>query len=285
MYQNSRKTSKNNKTITYYDGDKNKYYDILSYAKALVENEEECYIRDFSIKLFGDSKKAEKLSSKVISLLFEYGEDFFQDKENVLEECGVVRTPTYIRMKGSAILYIGNQKIDLSLMKGDIALSTITLKELTNVEILGKRVVTVENATSFYDYDKDKIDELSATKKDFVIYLGGFHNRTKRQFLRFLYEHNPEKEYRHFGDIDVGGFYILEHLKEKTGIDFCPLNMDIKTLNDYSLYHKPLTENDKRRLQILIQRIKVSEKPNDDILSVLEYMLKNNCKLEQEAIG
>lgn len=62
-----------------------------------MENEEEIYVRDFSVRLFRDSKRVEKLASKAKALLFQYSGDAFVEKENMLEECGVVNTPTLKR--------------------------------------------------------------------------------------------------------------------------------------------------------------------------------------------
>ena len=108
------------------------------------------------------------------------------------------------------------------------------------------RVVTIENLTSFHEYIPDG---------DFVVYLGGFHNKVKREFLCFLFEQNPEKEYRHFGDIDAGGFYILEHLKRKTGIPFLSLYMDTKILQIYRESTMPLTTGDRKRLHALYDEL------------------------------
>ncbi|MBR1383113.1 MAG: DUF2399 domain-containing protein, partial [Ruminococcus sp.] len=107
------------------------------------------------------------------------------------------------------------------------------------------------------------------------IYLGGYHNTHRRNFIMQLFHDNPETEFFHFGDIDAGGFYILLHLREKTGVPFRPYHMDISTLQKYSAYAKPLTENDKKRLERL----------SDTVFSdTIKFMLENNCKLEQEAI-
>lgn len=69
-------------------------------------------------------------------------------------------------MKGNGSIRIGRkrkngsdwQEIDLSLMEGDIALSTESVKSLKAVAVMGKRVVTVENLTSFHDYSAEDID-------------------------------------------------------------------------------------------------------------------------------
>ena len=90
-----------------------------------------------------------------------------------------------------------------------------------------------------------------------------------------IYELNPDKLYYHYGDIDAGGFNILQDLREKTGISFNPLNMDVDTLKKYNNYSKKLTENDRVRLKNLL---------GGEFDPVIRYMLDNDCKLEQEAI-
>ena len=87
---------------------------------------------------------------------------------------------------------------------------------------------------------------------------------------------NPELAFKHFGDIDAGGFLIMNHLKEKTGISFVPVCMDIETLvRCYDKTH-PLTIEDVKRLERL--------KDDECFKGVVEYMLANNVKLEQENV-
>ena len=251
-----RERIKNNKNVEFYEHDENDYRDLLKLTAAALTNEQEVFIRTLSIRLFADSKRLESLAPRMEALLFRYGE--YEEKESVLEECGIVRTPTYVMIKGNARIYLGAQKIDLSEIEGDLALSTATIKGLKWVEVLGGRVVTIENLTSFHEY---------ISGEDFVVYLGGFHNKVKREFLRFLYEQNPKKEYRHFGDIDAGGFYILEHLKRKTGIPFRSLFMDTKVLQTHGGSTVPLTPNDRKRLQTLydeLQQKAAEGKPMED---------------------
>lgn len=266
-----------NRNVEYYSHDLEEYRALLTAAEAVLRNREEIFIRNFSMQVFHDSKRMERLAGKLSSLLYQYGE--FQEKEAVLEECGIVHTPTYVMLKGNVKLTLGSQTMDMSLLKGDIALSTESLKGLRDIAVLGERVVTVENLTSFHDYPEGE---------DCVVYLGGFHNQVKRNFLLYLYERNREKEYRHFGDIDAGGFYILEHLKRKTGIRFRSIYMDIETLQMYREDRKPLTGNDRKRLAQLKQELEGGRRQGvdgEDYRDVIDYMLEHNCKLEQEAIS
>lgn len=272
-----------NLNVEYYNHDPEEYRELLLAVKAVLENQEEIFIRNFSMQLFHDSKRMEQLKHKAEALLYQYGA--YQERGFVLEECGIVHTPTYVMMKGNGSIRIGRkgktgadgQVIDLSLIEGDIALSTQSLKSLKAVTVIGKRVVTVENLTSFHDY---------SAEDDFVVYLGGFHNKVKRDFLLYLYQQNPGKEYRHFGDIDAGGFYILEHLKKETGIPFRSLYMDRKTLQRYHGDRKPLTENDRKRLLRLKEELteRMQHEETEDYRDVISYMLDENCKVEQEAV-
>ena len=254
---------KENKTVQFFDGNLSEYKDILLAAKAVLENQNEIFIREFSVKLFNNSKRLESIESSVRSLLYNYGE--YDDKETVLEEHNIIKTPTYVMLKGKGILNLG-QKIDLERIGGDIGLSTQSLRGLVSVELNGSSVITIENLTSFHKYQPNN---------ELVIYLGGFHNSVKRDFIKLVYKCNPRAKFKHFGDIDAGGFYILEHLKNKTGIDFEPFDMDIETLQKNKPHWIKLTANDRKRLLNLAEKF-------SDCKKTADYMLENNCKLEQE---
>ncbi len=255
---------KMNKKVKYYDGDTGVLRDLLHSIEIALENQNEVYIRDFSIRLFKDSKKFESMVEKFKSLVYEFGD--YPEKETILDELNIIKTPTYISVKGAARIWIGNQSLELSVIKGDIAFSSNTLKEITKVEISGSKVITVENLTSFHTFEDENA---------LVIYLGGFHNAIRRKFIKLIYKDNSDREYFHFGDIDAGGFLIYEHLKEMTEVPFKRYCMDKSTLEQYKEYWKVLTANDKKRLVLL------RGKGYDD---VIDFMIKNHCKLEQEIV-
>ena len=253
-----------NKAVQFFDGSFVDYEDLLNAVKAVLSNQNEIFIRELSVKLFNNSKRLEAIENTVRSFLYKYGE--YDDKDTVLEEHNIIKTPTYVMVKGNGILHCG-ETIDLSKIKGDIGLSTQTLKDLSEVELNGANVITIENLTNFHKYHSDN---------ELVIYLGGFHNSIKRDFIRLVAKCNPKTVFKHFGDIDAGGFYILEHLKRKTGINFIPHNMDIYTLEKNKNYWIKLTENDKTRLCFIAEKANIYKE-------TIDYMLKNNCKLEQES--
>ena len=253
-----------NKAVQFFDKSFVDYEDLLNAVKAVLSNQNEIFIRELSVKLFNNSKRLETIENTIRSLLYKYGE--YDDKDTVLEEHNIIKTPTYVMVKGKGILHCG-QTIDLSKIKGDIGFSTQTLKTLSSVELNGANVITIENLTNFHKYNSDN---------ELVIYLGGFHNSIKREFIKLVAKCNSNAVFKHFGDIDAGGFYILEHLKRKTGINFIPHNMDIYTLEKNKDFWIKLTENDKARLSFLAEK-------SNEYKETIDYMLKNDCKLEQES--
>lgn len=266
----------NGGSVEYYNNDRQTFEDIMTAVVSIPLNDSEIYIRDFSVKLFHDSKRLEKLKNSVQGLLYKYGD--FEERDHVFEECGIVDTPTYVSMKGAGKLIFADQVIDLVRLNGDIALSTETLKGLEKVEVCGDRVITIENMTSFHD-----CDEAHAL----VIYLGGFHNHIKREFLKKVYRDNQDKSYLHFGDIDAGGFYIYEHLCRKTGIPFAMMNMGIEMLEAHKQEWNKLTVHDAKRLEDLKRILDAKDKAGIrfyDYRDTINFMINNKCKIEQEQL-
>lgn len=252
-----------NKTVEHFTDGLEQYEKVLKAVGAVSDVVDETYERDFSVHLFGDSKQFEKIRSTVVSILYEYGD--FAEKETILEELNIVRNPGHVYFKGCGIVVFSGQKVDLSKLDGDIAISSSLLDNVEMITVTGKDVVTIENLTTFNTY---------IPEDEFVIYLGGYHNTIRREFIKQLYSWNPDIKYFHYGDIDAGGFYILQHLRRKTGVPFASLHMDVSTLKSGLLYAKKLTENDRKRLRKLL---------GGEFDEVIEYMLENDCKLEQEA--
>jgi hypothetical protein len=253
-----------NKSVQWFSGDLREFETILRAVDELLRIGSETFVRDFSVRIFKDSKVFERISSKVENLLFEYGD--FPEKNQLLKNLNLVKNPTYVNFKGAGSIELSGQTIDLSKLRSDLAISSSMLPDINKIKITGRAVITIENLTSFHTTDCSDL---------FVIYLGGFHNSVRREFIKGIFKQNPGVPFYHFGDIDAGGFYILEHLKRQTGIEFQPYKMDLETLMEYQEYSKKLTNHDRERL------MKLRESQFKEVIS---YMLENDCKLEQEAI-
>lgn len=241
---------------------------ILLTLKAVLKLKKETYIRNFSTALYRDSKVFQKsMRSTIQSILFDYS-DIIVEKDRILERYNLFDNPTYVMIKGAAIICYEETRIILSEMCGGIAIPNDALDKIRSLVVLTDRIITVENLTTYHDTQESE---------GVVIYLGGFHNKSKQKLLRLIYEQNTSKIYLHKGDLDVYGFLILENLKEKTGIPFEPLEMDVKTLQKFyecGLF-KPLSAVDKKAMK--------SEKLKN-YKEVLNFMLVHDCKVEQESL-
>lgn len=193
------------------------------------------------------------------------------DKETekiILGEYHVVSNPSYIYFKGNAELLFKDREMLRINLDRPVAFTEKTIENIESIKIWNKKVVTVENLASFNRLGRED---------SFYIFLSGYHNQLKQKLLCRIYKENKRIEWHHFGDIDPDGFYIMEHLKNGTGIPFEPMNMDVSHLKKYDAYAKPLEENDIRKAKSLLNEHKYSQ--------IMEYMLKEGKKLEQEIIS
>ncbi|MCB2291329.1 DUF2220 domain-containing protein [Clostridium sp. CS001] len=238
--------------------------EILWAIKNIIAQEDEIFKRNFSIRIFGDSKKFEVLENKVLRIL----KDFSEEENLTLGGFNILSNPSYVHFKGDARIKLTEKVLDIGELKFGIGISSQDLKEIIDIQINTPKVITIENLTTFNTFNDS----------DFVcIYLGGFHNNARRELLKKIKASNEKAEFYHFGDIDCGGFKILKHLIEKTSINFIAYNMDLNTLISGRRYCKELTQNDKK---ILVEMLK--DECFKEYLEVFEYMLSENVKLEQE---
>ena len=249
-----------------YDAERLK--EVLRTLKSILTLQEETYIRNFSNALFKDSKVFQKEYKSITqSILYDYTEASVE-KDRILEVYNLYENPTYVLLKGNALIISGSSRIHLQEFTGGIAIPEKALEDIIKITVIASRIVTVENLTTFHD---------CMDSRDLYIYLGGFHNRSKEKLLQMIYEQNPDKAYYHKGDLDVYGFAILESLKARTGIPFRPMEMDVETLKkfyDAGLY-RPLSDADRKAMKA------PSLKEYEDIFG---FMLEHNCKAEQESV-
>lgn len=246
---------------------------ILKIITFLENNKEFLYIREVSMLIFGDSKYLENYrKTQVCSILYSYyvknGEDVFRE-ENLLERFNVYDIDQEICIKGPVLIGFENKTIDIDGLTGGVSFSIKDIDKIKRIVVNSDRVMTIENKTSF----------LRMNQGDCYIYLGGFATKPQVTFIKKLIENNPDKRYLHFGDIDAGGFWIHKKLCEQTNMKFDLFCMDKKTLqnDNYKDYVKSLTENDVVRLTNL--------KDNSEYQECIEWILKNNFKLEQEIVS
>ncbi len=250
---------------------------ILKLLKYVLENNSDIMERELSVAVLGDTKLFEKsYKSRICSIIEEYGEleldlsalDKKEKEKAILEEYQVFSNPLYIFFKGNVdIHYIDGSSISVT-PDNPIAILSEAIARIEMIKVNSNRIVTVENLTSY-----NRINDNKST----FIYLSGYHNTAKQRFLKKIAENNSGVSWFHFGDIDPDGYFILKNLVEKTGISFVPLYMDVQQLINYRQYCKQLEKNDMVKANSLLKVHFYDE--------VMEFMLANNCKLEQEIIS
>ena len=250
---------------------------ILKLLKYVLGNNSDIMERELSVAVLGDTKLFEKsYKSRICSIIEEYGEleldlsvlDKKEKEKAILEEYQVFSNPSYIFFKGNVdIHYVDGNSISVT-PDNPIAILSEAIARIEMIKVNSNRIVTVENLTSY-----NRINDNKST----FIYLSGYHNTVKQSFLKKIAENNSGVSWFHFGDIDPDGYYILKNLVEKTGIAFVPLYMDVQQLINCKQYCKPLEKNDMVKANSLLKFHFYDE--------VMEFMLANNCKLEQEIIS
>lgn len=250
---------------------------ILKLLKYVLGNNSDIMERELSVAVLGDTKLFEKsYKSRICSIIEEYGEleldlsvlDKKEKEKAILEEYQVFSNPSYIFFKGNVdIHYVDGNSMSVT-PDNPIAILSEVIARIEMIKVNSNRIVTVENLTSY-----NRINDNKST----FIYLSGYHNTAKQRFLKKIAENNSDVSWFHFGDIDPDGYYILKNLVEKTGIAFVPLYMDVQQLINCKQYCKPLEKNDMVKANSLLKFHFYDE--------VMEFMLANNCKLEQEIIS
>lgn len=241
--------------------------DVISILKAMHNLDQEISFRKFSIQVFHDSKKLEHYKQRIFFIIRDFYQHDIEDADEAFALYNILKNPSYVYIKGNMVIQIRGQIIDLKELNYAFAISSENISSLKIHSIQASKVITIENLTSFYDME---------VKDSLLIYLGGYHNAIRRNFLFKIYDVLKDKvSYYHFGDIDAGGFHIYLDLCKKTKIPFHTFKMDIATLQRYIEYAKPLTQNDRARLS------KLKELYSNP---VIDFMLENGIKLEQEII-
>ncbi len=240
----------------------------------IERNQKQCYIREFSITVFRDSKILEHIGSRLGKIFRNFGEDFAdKDIAEILAEYGIYHTPNYVYLKGKISFTIGKTMYDIGSLKQGIGISGEDLSEIGFCDISAvKKVITIENLTTFFRW---------VEPESLIIYLGGYHNSVRRALLKAVHLALPDAQYYHFGDIDAGGFEIYKNLCAKTKIPFQMYRMDLDTLVSHQRYGKELTENDRERLKKILEQ---NAGEAEEFCELIRYMLENNVKLEQECI-
>jgi hypothetical protein len=248
--------------------------DVLKAIAFIENNQSDLYIREVSMKVYGDSKFFEEKTLEQVCNMFRKHLNRAVSKDEMLDEIlinyHIIKEPQKLSIKGKAIINISGIEVNISGFSEGMEFSAKDLEYIQSIKIIAPEFMTIENRTSYLRYRNDNV---------VTFYLGGYANRYQRDFIKKVYIDNTDTRYMHFGDIDAGGLWIHNHLCEATGVNFELFSMspmELKNKEYESCVHK-LSDNDRSTLQQL-KKIEI-------YTEVVQYMLEHNAKLEQEIIS
>lgn len=248
--------------------------DILRAVAFIENNQEDLYIREVSMKVYGDSKHFQnKTLPSVCKMLRKHLNRSLKEDEisdEILLDYHIAKEPQKLCIKGKAIINISGKEVDISGFSGGVEFRASDLANIQSIKLMVPEFMTIENRTSYLRYHKEEV---------VTFYLGGYADRYQRDFIKMVHVDNADVRYLHFGDIDAGGFWIHHNLCDVTGVNFELFSMSTSELknSEYASCLHELTNNDRTRLKEL--------KTIGTYTEVVQYMLESNVKLEQEIIS
>ncbi len=176
-------------------------------------------VREFSARLFKDSKRIEKLIGPLDVLLSGDTESEIRQEPAVLQELGLFREEHPALLAGN--VEIVRDRITAKLDIPYTGLPAVTVKRLASTP---DQVMTIENLTTFHSEAKRRSNE-----NVLLIYTAGMPSPAWcAMYSRVLGGLPQDVPVFHWGDVDEGGFRIasaLARIAEKTGHTLRPWRM------------------------------------------------------------
>ncbi|MCF8019380.1 MAG: DUF2220 domain-containing protein [Vallitaleaceae bacterium] len=238
-----------------------------------IQDEPDVSLRYLSSKLYGDSKRLEKnYRSKLISVARKYVPLELENDE-ILNYLGLEMNPSEILFCGDMKYRLKNHVIDAGIHIYGTSVNKETVIAMEILEVGSKKVLTIENKATYYEYIKIKRED------ELVIYLGGFFGKTSRLFLEKL-EIAQIKEFYHWSDIDLGGFRIFRYLSNVLKVQVIPKMMNPKIYRQYkNSMHDPLSDANLMEIKSML-----SDPVMAPLKATMEAVLDVGMRLEQEMI-
>ena len=248
---------------------------LLLAISTIAQLDEPVLERILSIRLFNDSKRLETLLDAILLVLRRHDPDaplYGKDTNALLLAHHVARVPEHILVAGPLVLQTQDACLDIAPFKPSVGISAATLHNATSITCAARQVLTIENATSF--------SELATIGPDgtLLVFTSGFASPAILTLLQTLQRTNPYLKFFHWGDIDVGGLRILEHLRRHV-TPILPLGMDTTIFNEHLAFGQTLAKEELNALSKLRDHASI-----EDCVPLMEVMISTGKKLEQEAV-
>lgn len=251
--------------------------DLLLALKALDGLEGETPYRVFSVQTYSDSKRFEQLSGGLTTLARRARPEWRGwTGAEVLRELGLVPNPSFLILRGNwQLVDEDGRLLELGGFDPAVGVPARQVERLARVRVAARRVICVENLTSFHSLASHTAEGETA-----AICLAGNPGPAMRRLLRLLDRDRPEAQtILAWNDIDYGGLNILSQLRQRVSPDIPAWRMDIATLEAFARWARPLTAGDRSGLLRLKGRPELIDQH-----ALIDHMLDRGIKLEQEAI-
>ena len=189
--------------------------------------------------------------------------------DDILKDFHIQNIDQEILIKGDVTISFSGYSLAVGNFVNGVAFPSSEIGRIDSIDVATNKLLTIENKTAFYRFDNDEYA---------VMYLGGYANRYQTELIKKIHGYDPKVEFFHFGDIDMGGLFIHQHLCNSTGIHFEMLHMGIEELDAPENRNclQCLTEADRERSGSLLEI--------PEYRDIVALMLEKNIKLEQEII-
>jgi hypothetical protein len=199
--------------------------------------------------------------------------------DDVLKQIGIVRYPEQFEFCGNMMVETrlgGNKVIDFSaLSSGSIIYSSDFTNGRISIAPSVKTVISIENRANYFEYIRSE-----KTDSELVINHGGQFSPRKRKFLCAVAEAMPNGcIWRHWSDIDFGGFLMLLRLRQHIDPKIVAHSMNKSEILRFDSLTAPINAKYAEKLEKLKSYPELS-----DTYECIDYMVKNMIRLEQEAM-
>lgn len=245
---------------------------LLNVCEAVYAQQDDIMLRNFSSNILVTSKDFEGTIMKHVCAIM--SPDQFADKVDpyeILKELHILRNPASVWVRGHGrILFQNGDVMTLSSYSTPFAMTRSLVESIVTVET--KALLTIENLTTFNDYEP--------SREDLVVYTSGYANSLVVRFLQIVLRDCRLQYTRHFGDSDAYGFDILRNLSDRVGNRFAAYHMDVETYWKNAEQAIPMTDSNKQ----LFPKLMVDPFFTEDEKLMFSLLMERGKTLEQEGI-
>lgn len=243
----------------------------LTALSAIIDSDKVETERIFSTRIMGWPSKyfENEVRKHLVSVLQKIFPD--EEKNNLLPSMGLLRYPQIIAFSGYLVTgtSVYSEKGCSSYIDSD------NIMHMPYARTTASRITTIENRATYYEYIRKKASD------ELVIWTSGFPSPSVRKLLCMLF--SSCSVFRHWGDIDVGGFRIFRKLKDEVPV-FEPMKMDAKTLLSAEFGRHPLTDKGNVSAYICTLNTMKDDEQYQMFHDVINVMLEKGIWLEQEGV-